>query len=68
MCNTIQRFMKKHGYVNCFATHTALHDPKGTVADVNDFMKIHHDLLDKLVQDKRKRMFVKNVVLFDCCL
>ncbi len=51
--SSVRRFMKKHGYVCCFATHMAQYDPKETVIEATDFMKVHCALLDKLVRDKR---------------
>jgi len=51
--SAVRRFMKKHGYVYRFATHTAQRDPKETVTEATDFMAIHRALLDELVRDKR---------------
>jgi len=51
--SAVRRFMKKHGYVCCFASHMAQYDPKETVIEATDFMKVHCALLDKLVRDKR---------------
>ncbi len=51
--SALQYFMKKNGYVQCFATHMAKRDPKETFTEATDLMNFHHALLDELVRDKR---------------
>ncbi len=51
--SAVQSFVKKHGYVYCFATHMAQCDPKETVTEATDFMTIHRALLDELMRNKR---------------
>ncbi len=46
-------FTKRNVYVYCFATCTAWHDPKDTIAEATEFMNIHCALLEEPVRDKR---------------
>ncbi len=62
--SSIQRFMKKNGYIYRFEPQTAQRDPKETFAKATDFMKMHLALLDEPVGDKRNDNVLKNCCTF----